>query len=191
MRSRAGASPAVRLPMRRTVMESVGGGECFLRVAAAGLGLTHLRERREDEVFEVVELLGGGGAEVEVGGGGGGDGVDGGAAGDGADVEGGAGIGGQCEAASSVSAAASARMGLGGPASAQEWPPGPVISTRRRREPRARSTTEDGACAFERDGGGDALRVGRVGGEEWRMPRRSPSPSSPTLAAKRMVMGGV
>ena len=47
-----------------------------------------------------------------------------------------------------------------------------------------------GAAAFEGDGGGDAAAVGALR-KRWRMPRRSPSPSSPTLAAKRMGMGGV
>ena len=32
-------------------------------------------------------------------------------------------------------------MGLGVPASVQEWPPGPVTVTRKRRLPRARVTT--------------------------------------------------
>ena len=34
-------------------------------------------------------------------------------------------------------------MGLGVPASVQEWPPGPVMVTRKRRLPRARVTTAE------------------------------------------------
>ena len=59
-----------------------------------------------------------------------------------------------------VSARLRRRMGLGAPASDQEWPPGPVRVTRKRREPRARVTTAEVAAAFEDDGGGDAVAVG-------------------------------
>ncbi len=51
-------------------------------------------------------------------------------------------------------------MGLGAPASAQEWPPGPVMVTRKRQA--AEGAGDDGgvAAAFEGDGGGDAGAVG-------------------------------
>ena len=52
------------------------------------------------------------------------------------------------------------RMGLGAPASDHEWPPGPVMVTRKRRLPRARVTTAGGPAAFESDGGSDAASIG-------------------------------
>ena len=50
------------------------------------------------------------------------------------------------------------RMGLGVPASVQEWPPGPVMVTRRRRLPRARVTTVLVPPPSRASGGGDAVR---------------------------------
>ena len=127
------------------------------RAAAAGLGLDALGERGEDEGFEVVELLGGGGAEVEVGGGGGGDGVDGGAAGDGAAVEGGARAGGQGElrelgerGGEGDDGAGAAGVGPGVAAGAGDLDAETA---------RAEGAVDDGcgASAFERDGGADAI----------------------------------
>ena len=50
---------------------------------------------------------------------------------------------GSLRAAIWVRAWLSRRMGLGVPASIQEWPPGPVMVTRKRRLPRARVTTAE------------------------------------------------
>ena len=92
--------------------------------------------------------------------------------------------------ATSASAWLRSTMGLGAPASVHEWPPGPDTVTRRRTLPSARVTTADepppsSAIAPE-------MRS-RYGPRRKRclMPRRSPSPSSPTFATKRIVAGGV
>ena len=52
-----------------------------------------------------------------------------------------AGVAGSLRLAMAVRARLRMRMGLGVPASVQEWPPGPVTVTRKRRLPRARVTT--------------------------------------------------
>ena len=54
-----------------------------------------------------------------------------------------AGLAGSLRSAMAVRARLRMRMGLGVPESLQEWPPGPVTVTRKRRLPRARVTTAE------------------------------------------------
>src|ERR1700733_8226422 len=89
------------------------------------------------------ELGGFGGANVEQGGGGFGVGVDGGAAGDMARIDRCGGFMGILRAEIWARARLRRKIGLGVPASDQEWPPGPVMVTRKRRLPRARVTTAE------------------------------------------------
>src|SRR5258706_15309321 len=80
-----------------------------------------------------------------------------------------------------------ALMGLGMPKSDQLWPPGPVMVASTRREARALVVTWS---VPEPSRTITAFSFGLYAAVSARMPRRLPSPSSPTSATKRMVRRG-
>ena len=162
-----GSWPAMRLPMRRTVMRRVSRWRCPSRVRPRRASvLTHLESVERTRDSRLSSSL----VEVErrsrSAGGGGGDGVDGGAAGDGAAVERGARVGGQGEVRelSECGGERDDRAGTAGVGPGVAAGAGDLDTE----TARAEGAVDDrgGTAAFERDGGADSIRVGRGRREE-------------------------